>query len=366
MKVKKVLFIARRFPPSLGGMENFAYDLSETLGTKVELIMITWGGSNKWLPIVLPSFFFRACYQLIKNRDIDIIHMQDALQAPIGWLLSVIFRKPFTVVAHGLDITYLNKFYQMTVIPFVRKANAVISICTSTKQEVIKRGGVKERQFMITPGMKDYYGKVVKDREKFSKLVGRDLKDRVVLLTAGRLVKRKGGAWFTKEVLPMLAKTNPEVLYVVVGDGPERVFMEESIKKFKLENNIVMLGVISHEDRSLAYQSSDIFVMPSVYVPGHLEGFGMVMLEGSVAELPVVAVKIEGTADAIKEGVSGVFVEPGDSKGFAREVVKLVENKDYRVSLGKKGRKYTLREYNYDKLTDKYLDVYKYVLENKK
>jgi len=365
MNAKKVLFIARRFPPSLGGMENFAYDLSETLGKKVELVMITWGGTNKWLPIVLPVFFSRACFKLITNRDIQIIHMQDALQAPIGWLLSKIFRKPFIVVAHGLDITYHNKFYQKTVIPFVNKADAVINICTSTKEEVLKRGGKVDRQFMITPGTKDFYGKVVRDREKLAKLVGRDLKDRVVVLGAGRLVKKKGGAWFTKEVLPRLVKTSPEVLYVVVGDGPDRASMEESIKKFKLEENMVMLGVISHEDRSLAYQSSDIFVMPNVQVPGNLEGFGMVMLEASVAELPVVAVKLEGTADALKEGTSGVYVKHGDSKGFAKAVERFIVDKKLRVAIGKKGRVYTLKEYGYEKLTNQYLEVYKYVLESR-
>src|SRR5689334_7023779 len=123
-----VLFVARKFPPSVGEMERFADDLLEALWSKRTIEAVTWGGSNKWLPLVLPLFFVRGAWLLLTDRTIGIIHMQDAVQAPVGWLLSRLFNKPYIVVAHGLDITYEKFGYQHLIVPFVRRADKIISI----------------------------------------------------------------------------------------------------------------------------------------------------------------------------------------------------------------------------------------------
>lgn len=363
----KVIFIARRFPPSVGGMERFAYDLSNALEARAELNKITWGGSNKWLPLVLPIFFIRAFLILLKERDIRVIHMQDAVQAPIGWLLHVIFQKPYIVVAHGLDITYKSAFYQSAVLPFVRKADAVISISTATNDEAVARGVDPEKTRVITLGTHDDYGEPRSDRAALSNEIGgEDLEDRQLLLTTGRLVKRKGVAWFIQSALPSIVQGNPSVLYLVAGDGEERSTIERSIKNAGMHNYVRMLGRVSDETRSLLYQTCDIFVMPNIKVQGDMEGFGIVAHEAATAGLPVVASGIEGIADALHDGKNGILLPSGDQGAYIEAITRLLKDDKYRLAVGTKARNYTLQAFSWGTIARQYMEVYEKVCDKRR
>src|SRR4051812_13583006 len=107
----KVLFITRKFPPSTGGMERFAFELSAALADEADVSLVKWGGSKKWLPLVLPYLAVQAAWRLLQG-GIDVVHAHDGVVAPIGWLLARCFGKPYTVVIHGLDITHPTWIYQ--------------------------------------------------------------------------------------------------------------------------------------------------------------------------------------------------------------------------------------------------------------
>ncbi|MDB5165280.1 MAG: hypothetical protein JWM00_170 [Candidatus Saccharibacteria bacterium] len=360
-KKMKVLFIARRFPPSVGGMERFAFDISEELDDQVDLRKITWGGSNKWLPLVLPWFFLRAAWRLLTDRDIAIIHTHDALQAPVGWLLHILFRRPYVIVAHGLDITYKNRFYQACVIPFVRRADAVISISKATQAEVLKRGVAAGKSHIIPLGTHDDYGKVVPNRAALEKEIGVPLGDSILLLTTGRLVKRKGVAWFTAHVLPALIKHNRKIIYLIAGEGSEREAIEAQITKHGLSEHAFLLGRVPDATRSLLYQSSDIFVMPNIVVPGDMEGFGIVVHEAATAALPVVASNIEGIVDALADGENGIMVPTRDSLQFIEKIEGLVDDPQARKRFGKKARTYTLENYRWKQIANRYVELYQQI-----
>jgi glycosyltransferase involved in cell wall biosynthesis len=362
----KVLFIARRFPPSVGGMERFAFDLSNALGRKVDLQKITWGGSNKLLPLVLPFFFLKASFKLLTDRHIDIIHIQDAVQAPIGWLLHVLFNRPYIVVAHGLDITYQNRFYQMVILPFVRRADRVISISTATKIEADKRGVNTALSDVITLGTHDDYGTVKVDRQLLAQQIDRDINGKKLLLTTGRLVKRKGVEWFILNVLPEVVKKDKSVLYLIVGDGAERAAIERAIEKTKLNDHIMMLGRVSDEARSTLYQSCDMFIMPNIVVAGDMEGFGIVAHEAATAGLPVVASDLEGIADALTDGKNGILLKSRDADSYTKNVLKLLKDEKSRRSFGKKARTYTLANYSWEKIAVQYVAVYKELVNKRR
>lgn len=354
-----VLFVARRFPPSVGGMERFAYDLSGALRQKASLQMITWGGSNKWLPIVLPWFFLRASWKLMANRRIDIIHMQDAVQAPIGWLLSKLFRRPYVVIVHGLDITYGKYGYQKLIPPFVRRAAAVIAISVAAEQEALARGVKKAKIRTIPLGIHDDFGDSKLPSEAvLSEALGADVSGKVILLTTGRLVKRKGVSWFTANVLPSIVARHPEVLYVVVGEGGEREAIEAAVQEHGLSDHVKLMGRVSDDVRSLLYRSADIFVMPNIVVPNDIEGFGIVVQEAASAGLPVVASDLQGIKDALTNGKNGILVQPEDAGAFEKEITKLIDNPDHRAAFGAQARTYTLREYGWERIADEYVNVY--------
>jgi phosphatidylinositol alpha-1,6-mannosyltransferase len=354
----KVLFMARKFPPSVGGMERFAYELSEAISKKVHLHKIKWGGSNKWLFIVLPIFFVRAFFQLLFNKY-DIIHAQDAVQAPVAWLLHVIFQKPYLVVAHGLDITHNRSFYQKLIIPFVRKADAVVSISSATKEEAAKRRVNRSKLHIITLGVNDDYSEIsFKNKEIVSDILNEDVSKKTLLLTTGRLIKRKGVAWFVDDVLPRLVADNKELLYIIVGEGEERASIEGSIAKNSMQSYTRMLGRVNDAQRKALYLGSDMFIMPNVHVPGDIEGFGLVAHEAATAGLTVIASKLEGILDAIVDGKNGVLVNWADSEAYISQINYYLKHPNERRAFGENARKYTLKNYSWSKIADEYIELY--------
>jgi phosphatidyl-myo-inositol dimannoside synthase len=156
-------------------------------------------------------------------------------------------------------------------------------------------------------------------REKLGRVLGRNLDGHHVLVTVGRLVKKKGVEWFVREVMPLLP---PDVLYVVVGDGPERRAIEDAVRRRGLEASVFLLGAVPHEDPMLrtVYGGADLFVMPNAHVPGDFEGFGIVAVEAASAGLPVVASRVDGIEDAVLEGQTGHLVTPGAADEFAARI----------------------------------------------
>ena len=300
---------------------------------------------------------------MLMTRQIDIIHIQDGVLAPIGWLYSRLSGKPYVVIAHGLDVTYKSRFYQAINVACIRRADAVVAISTATMDEVLKRGIGSEKARVITIGIHDMYGDSKVDKEFLQSEIGSDIHGRLLLLTTGRLVKRKGVAWFIEHALPEIVQRYPSALYVVAGEGEQRQHIESSVKRMKLEGHVLMLGLVSQELRSALYQSSDIFVMPNIQVTGDMEGFGIVALEAATAGLPIVASNLEGIRDAVKDGDNGRLVASEDSKGFIKEVECLLASKKLRISSGEKARAYSLVHYSWGRIAQAYTELYEQLLK---
>ena len=130
-----------------------------------------------------------------------------------------------------------------------------------------------------------------------------------------------GGAWFVAEVLPRLAA---DVAYVIVGEGPEREAILSAAAAAGVADRVRLTGRLDDCDLAAAYAAADLFVMPNVPVPGDMEGFGLVALEAASAGLPVVASRLEGISEAVRDGRNGTLVLPLDAAGHAAAIGALL------------------------------------------
>ena len=337
--------MTRKFPPSTGGMELFAHDLSGALSEKTSITLVKWGGHGrvKAVLLALPYLFVTSFGKLITNK-IDVIHAQDGLLAPFAYVLSRLFGKPYVVVIHGLDITYTNPLFR-AVVPWAVRRAAVVVCISQAAANAAKESGVPEGKLLvITLAVNDVlYGK--SDRNELIKRLELS-KDAQLLLTVGRLVKRKGVTWFIDAILPDLLKENPHIVYLVVGEGQERAAIEVAIAERKLEQHVRLLGRVGNDLYEAAYNGADVFVMPNINVPGDMEGFGLVLLEASTCELPVVATETEGIMDAVTDCENGVLVPVGDGKAFGQAVSRFLDSKDYAKRFGKQSRQFTSKPTN--------------------
>ena len=324
----RILFITRNYPPKVGGLEEYSYNLIREFESHEFTHKITLSKSIKHLIWFLPYSFFRALY-LIRKYSLQSIHLCDGLLSPVGLLLKLLTGAKVTVTIHGLDITYRHPFYQMLIPWCLSRLDGIVCVSHSTRGECERRiipcpdstvipNGIRPDQLYLQQSKNEL-------RRKLENLIGISMKNKKVLFTIGHLVKRKGVAWFVGNVIPRLEDS---YLYVVAGEGSERGTIQEVVGRCKLQGRVLLLGEVSNEDRKLIYNASDIFIMPNITIPGDVEGFGIVALEAGSCGLPIVASNIQGLRDAVINGKTGYLVEEGDVDGFVGRITDMNLDKD--------------------------------------
>jgi phosphatidylinositol alpha-1,6-mannosyltransferase len=324
----RILFISRNYPPKVGGLETYSYNLIKEFQAHGSTYKITLSRPIKHVLWFFPYSFFKAFY-LIRKYSIQSVHLCDGLLAPLGVLLKDLTGVKVTVTIHGLDITYKNQFYQSLIPWCIARLDRVVCVSHSTRDECVRRiipcpnctvipNGIRPDQLYLQQSKNEL-------RRKLENLIGLSLDNKKVLFTIGHLVKRKGVAWFVENVMPRLEDS---CLYVVAGEGPEQRTIQEIVDRFNLQGRVLLFGEVSDEDRKFIYNASDIFIMPNITVPDDVEGFGIVAIEAGSCGLPVVASNIQGIRDAVINGNTGYLVEEGDVDGFVGRITDMNLDKD--------------------------------------
>jgi len=155
----------------------------------------------------------------------------------------------------------------------------------------------------------------------------------VLVGTASQLISRKGHRILLNAAARIL-HTDSKVKFVIVGSGKKSYTKElyDLTKELGIENNVIFLGWRENTSQILALL--DIVVLPSTQP----EGFSRLILEAMASSKPVVASKIGGNTEAVKEGTTGLIVNPGDIDSLATALLQLVQNKTLRQSMGKAGK----------------------------
>jgi len=300
-----VLFITRKYPPQVGGMENFSYHLTHTIQCEKKVIALTRTQIHLlwFLPYLL-------VYTLINSRKYQIVHLGDGLLCIIGFWIKLVSPKVKVIMTlHGLDVTYANPIYQLYFKLFTKKIDLAVCVSRHT-EEMAHIKGVK-RTVVISNGIDVHKFKSISYQPNWIHQTYRIPKQNLVLLTVGRLVKRKGVAWFIDEVMPQLKSP---VTYLVVGAGPQEALIQQLVTKHQLEGQVRLLGRIPDNELLQLYVHADLFIMPNIEVQGDMEGFGIVALEASLAGTLIVASGIEGIKDAIIDQKNGLLLTSKDAK----------------------------------------------------
>jgi glycosyltransferase involved in cell wall biosynthesis len=325
----QLLIITRNYPPQIGGLENYSFHLIRELKRHLPVRVIALGKSKPHLIWFLP-LALAAGLASVWNGSTRRVHLCDGLLAPIGLVIKLFSRSRVSISVHGLDVIFSQPLYQR-LIPFcLRHLDQTVCVSRSTRDECLKRGIPAGRCVVIPNGIPAEEFRV--DRDRFELIpelemsLGRPLAGRKILVTVGRLVKRKGVQWFVEEVLPRLG---PKYLYIIVGTGPEREAIQEAVIRRNLQDQVALMGGRPDRYRNRLLHAADIFIMPNISIPGDVEGFGIAALEAGACGLPVIAADIQGIRDAVIDGVTGHLVREKDAGEFAEKIraIKLDRNR---------------------------------------
>jgi len=353
----------------MGGMQRVSMQLTDELEAREDIEIKTVIQHAPWKGIELKTAFFliKLIFKLpkiVNEIKPDVILFSSMVTASLAKFTRNKISVPMVTINHGQDVKMPIGVYQNFVPKVFEALDGVISVSEATRQECIKRGMKPEKGVALPNGfdMSDFKDAPDKSsaRKEIENTLNLDLSDTFLLLTVGRQVKRKGHEWFIKEVLPLI-KSN--VLYLVIGDGPEHEHLKEISKESSISQKILLAGKQPDEVLKNAYAASDLFIMPNIPVSGDMEGFGIVLLEANLAATPAIAADLEGIKDVIENGKNGYKIEVRDSASFSKRVDKVLNSELEKLSSS--SRNYVLENFAWNKVAQQYISYLKEVVKNK-
>ncbi len=346
-----ILFITRKYPPAVGGMENYAYNLYKLFSKHHICYKISLGKKQTNLIWFIPWSLVYGFF-LCSTKRITHIHIGDAVLSPIGILLKKFFKIRLSITVYGLDLVYKNPFYQLIIKKFLPKYPTVICISRATKEICVSKGVDKNRCHVIPCAIDtNIKSNFIEEDELIKKIkLKLNVQEKKILLTVGRLVKRKGVKWFIENVFIHLPD---KYVYVVVGDGPEFIKIKKSIEELKITNRVFLLGRVSENIKFSLYSIADIFIMPNIKVANDLEGFGIVALEAGLYNVPVVASNIDGIKDAVINNVTGILVPERDTQNYINAIIMAEKIDRKKISF------FIKKYYNWERVYKNYKKILK-------
>ena len=347
----RILCLSRAYPPVIGGIERQNHELFTSLGRIAEVKVIANRHGKKNLPIFIPMVLLRT---LILLPRYDAILLGDGMLSIIGWFIKLLSNKKVMCIVHGLDVTYVNHFYQRFWVDcFMPRVDMIVAVSEATRSVCIGRGLPAGIIKVIPNGvyLSSFFCGV--DQGDLIAIPGMSIGNRKMVLTVGRLVRRKGVAWFINSVMPKLPE---EVVYLVIGEGEDRPEIERVIKENKLDDRVYLLGHVNEDQKKKIYAVTDLYIQPNIQVTGDIEGFGLVILEAGASCTWVIAARLEGLQEAVKDGMNGVLVEAENADEFVRQINKYLMNDALRTELGKKARVFVGEQFEWHRIARRYLD----------
>ena len=400
----KILHVAHFFYPCLsaGGVVNASYQIASKQGKDDDVKVISSDSCKERLKFpngrydvdvdgIKVDYFknlsngfklktmldtpLAAPFKIRKDiKDYDIVHIHEHRQT-LAIIASYFARKnniPYIVQAHGSVLPFFQKeglknlFDKVFGFKILHNASCVFALTEVEKEQYLKMG-VDEDKIEIVPlgiNLKEYenlpsYGKF---RSKFNI----DENDKLILFV-GRIHEIKGLDLLLDAFNDLIVQSNEKnslenidcssIKLAIVGpDDGYLVKLEEKVKEYSLEENVIITGPLYKEEKQEALVDCDLFVIPSKY-----ESFTTSGLEAMACSKPLVLTKNNHIHDWV-DGNVGIACE--DNKDSLREAIeKVLFDEELSQIFAENGNKLIKEKYNWDIINDQILEIYnKYLI----
>ena len=377
-EIKKSLLITLDFPPDLGGVAAYYKHVCQNLPPD-KIIVLAPGQSQDFAFDRRQSFgivrdknlaglnrpagrlfgktaqrfrllrFYRTLKLIVKHHKIQMILVGQVL--PLGALALFLKKRrniPYIFFSHGLDITLPQSSprKKMLLKKIIASAQSIVANSYFTHDELVKLGAEPKKIAVVYPAPNLSAGHL--PEEKIKDFASRhNLLGKKILLTVGRLVKRKGHDLVLK-ALPQIIKEAPNLVYLIAGDGPERGKLQDYVLQNGLSDHVLFLKNVNNSDLSAGYQLADVFIMPSRRLNnGDVEGFGIAYLEANAFGKPVIGGKSGGVPEAILHEKTGLLVNPTNTQDIAQAAIKLLTDEALAHRLGIQGLERVHSDFNW-------------------
>lgn len=291
-------------------------------------------------------------YQLLRSERFDIVHTYLATADYYGRLAAILTGNCKIVSSVRGEDRWKEKQHIWADRVLNRFNDRIVVNAGRLREVVIKRDYAQPDKIVTIYNGIDT-GKIEDGRAKidspFSILnLRRSLgisNNEYVVGAVGRLGPEKDYPTFLKAAEEVV-KIVPNVKFVIVGDGPEKQRLADSVKRLGIENKIIFTGL--RNDALEIMNIFDVQVLTSLY-----EGCPNVVMEAMALAKPVVATDVGGCAELISDGVSGYISKVGDSRDIAAKVIAILKDNALRQKMGEAGREKIRRDFRSEIMVSK-------------
>lgn len=251
----------------------------------------------------------------LAHQHYDLVICGHINLLPLAVLLNAYIRAPLVLMVYGIDVWQPR--YAL-VRSWLKKIDSIWSISAITRDRMNAWAKLPATKYALLPNAihLERYG--LKDKRA-------DLLDRYkldggkLIMTLARLpgAERYKGVDEVLEIMPALLETVPTLKYLVAGDGDDRPRLEAKARSLGLADRVIFTGMVREADKADLFRLADAFVMP-----GRGEGFGFVFLEALACGVPAVGSKVDGSREALRDGLLGELVEPTDPQSIQQGILR--------------------------------------------
>lgn len=278
----------------------------------------------------------------------DVIHVHWPFpHGLMGQVARFVSGKPLVVMSHGAEFSLARR--KKWVIPFLRQslktADMRIANSSDTASKVIELSG---QPCHVLP-----YGTTVSAAD-----VQAEPADKPRVLFTGRLIERKGLEYLLHAV-PMIRSRVPNADFIITGDGDQRERLEKLSAELGLNEIVSFKGFVSKEELSQEYAKCNVWVNPGIVDSwGDAEGLGIGSIEAYSYFKPVVASRVGGIPDTIRDGETGYLVPQKDSKALAEAICDLLIDPEKCRKFGKAGFKFAKETFSWKRIVGELEKLY--------
>jgi glycosyltransferase involved in cell wall biosynthesis len=315
-----------------------------------------WGNGHAVIPTLsasalrFPQDAYRLAAEVYRRQGADLVVTQDPFSTGLaGYWLKKRLGIPLCIQVHNdmigcrwwMSESRGNRLMEPLGAWLVRRADTVQVVSHTIRDRLTDRGMAPEKAWNIMTGAGI-------DATQFESADGSALRSQLlgdryrhIALFMGRLVKQKDLPTLMKSAA-IVATKMPDTLFLLVGDGEERDYLERLVPSLGLESNLRMPGGVGPTEAPAYFAACDLFVMSSVY-----EGKARALVEAACAAKPIVTTAVSGADEVVVEGETGFLVPLKDPSALADRILRLLADPQKAKEMGLRGR--LLAQERYDR-----------------
>ena len=309
-------------------------------------------------PVVALSAL-RTTSRLLARERFDLVHAHWVI--PNGAIAALAARRsrlPLVVSLHGSDVAVSEKnaaFGRAARSTFARAA--AVTAPSDDLRERARRLGGHEPLAVIPYGadvkaLTAVPGEADRLRERF-----RLRPEQIVVAGVGRFIAVKGFSYLI-DAFAAARSSCPELHLLLVGDGDLREELQARARAIGVSDDVSFPGSAGRDEIAAHFAAAQMVVVPSVHAGGLVDGLPNVALEAMAAGKPLIATRVGGLPQLVRDGENGLLVEEKDPVALAAAILSLANDPALRARLGANAREEIRERRSWDVVARRFVDVF--------